>query len=279
MISRCLIESIMRAPVLIIGAHRSGTTATARALEMLGLQLGQRLDSHREPKALQELHEHYLKQHGAAWHNPAPFLESMRDPDAERNCAEYLRAHIEHNFAAIFGYRNNPRGHWRQARLKLGAAWGWKEPRTTLFASAWLQLFPQARILHVMRHPLTVAISIRQRELEFRAQDDPPINGLDDLDYCLRLALAYIEAGERLARRTSHYRLVRFEDIQANPTKTLEDLGQFCGLRFSRARLIKSASSIRPKGPSTSHEVANELLSRYPQVAKLGYEWKDGPSR
>ncbi len=65
-------------PVLIIGAHRSGTTATARALELVGLQIGQHLDSHGEPRALQKLHEDYLRRVGAAWYNPQPFLNARR---------------------------------------------------------------------------------------------------------------------------------------------------------------------------------------------------------
>src|ERR1700757_5205169 len=132
----------MRAPVLIIGAHRSGTTATAQALEILGLQIGQRLDSHRESKALQQMHEEYLRSVGAAWHHPAPFIESIRTTEGEQRCVNYLRENMQRNFAHIFGYRKDLRGLWMVARLKFGALWGWKEPRTTLFAFAWLEVFP-----------------------------------------------------------------------------------------------------------------------------------------
>src|SRR2546423_1567133 len=176
----------MRPPILIIGAHRSGTTATARALDLLGLQLGQRLDSHHESKALQRLHENYLKRVGARWHDPAPFLEHVRSPNGKQECLAYLREAVIHNFAGIFAYRRNPRGLWLLARRKFGVVWGWKEPRTTLFASIWLEIFPDARIVHVLRDPLAVAISIRRRELEFRSRGDSPNLQLDDLDYCLR---------------------------------------------------------------------------------------------
>lgn len=267
----------MRAPILILGAHRSGTSATARALEILGLQIGQRLDSHREPKALQRLHEKYLKRFGAAWHNPTAFLESIQTEEGERQCVEYLRENLRRHFASILGYRKDPRGLWFLARLKRGAPWGWKEPRTTLFAPAWLRIFPEARVIDVIRHPLAVAKSIRQRELEFRAAGDPPTPGLDEIDYCLRLALNYIGIGERLAIRAAHYRRVRFEEIQADPTQRLKELADFCGLGFRRAQLNKSAATIRPESSSPWHGFseasARELLSRYPSVAKLGYEW------
>ncbi|MEY2601137.1 MAG: hypothetical protein QOJ36_456, partial [Verrucomicrobiota bacterium] len=119
-----------RPPVLIIGAHRSGTTATARALELLGLQIGQHLDSHREPRPLQKLHEDYLRRLGAAWHNPQPFLKWIESVEGKQDCVSYLRSNVRRNFARIFGYRSNPKGLWLRARLSVGAPWGWKEPRT-----------------------------------------------------------------------------------------------------------------------------------------------------
>ncbi|HZR78680.1 MAG TPA: sulfotransferase, partial [Chthoniobacterales bacterium] len=143
-----------RPPIMIIGAHRSGTSATARALELLGLQIGQDLDSHREPRALQILHEEYLHRIGAAWHSPEPFLNWIASAKGKGDCVSYLRDNLERRFSRIFGYRRNPKGFWLRMRLKMGEPWGWKEPRTTLFAPAWLQIFPEARILHVARDPL-----------------------------------------------------------------------------------------------------------------------------
>jgi len=241
----------MRPPVLIVGAHRSGTSATARALEILGLQIGQRLDSHCEPKALQRLHEEYLRQVGAAWHNPAPFIESIRTADGQRNCADYLRANLRRDFARIFSYRKNPRGLWLLTRLRFGTPWGWKEPRTTLFARAWLQIFPGARIVHVVRDPLAVASSLRERELRFQAAGDAPSGRVDNLDYCLDLVRIYTEVGERLADSEAYLR-VAFEDIQTNAQKTLGELARFCGLRFSAKHLTSAAATIRTSQPFDS---------------------------
>lgn len=267
-----------RAPILIIGAHRSGTTATARALALLGLQLGQRLDSHHESKAMQRLHEDYLKSVGAAWHHPGPLLERVATAEGERDGAEYLRSHAQREFSPLFGYRQNLKGWWLRARLRSGAAWGWKEPRTTLFAPAWLQIFPEALFIDVVRHPLAVATSIRARELKFRAEGDRPTPGLDQLDYCLRLALTYVEAGERMAGRTRNYRRVRFEEIQANPGRVLEGLANFCGLRSTRARLAQAAASIKPENSrwrdGLPEETARQLMASHPTVETLGYSWR-----
>jgi hypothetical protein len=265
-----------RPPVIVVGAHRSGTTATIHALELLGLQIGQRLDSHREPKGIRTLHDEYLRRCGAAWYDPTAFLESVQTPGGKRNCAEYLGESLRRRFAWIFGYRKNLKGLWLLMRIKLGTPWGWKEPRTTLFASSWLELFPDARVVHVIRNPLAAAMSIRQRELAFRAAGDPPKPQLDDLDYCLRLVLLYIGAGEGLATRARNYRRIRFEEIQADPSMQLRELAEFCGLRFSPAQLARASASIRPEIPApwrdVSEETARALRSRYPILNQLGYE-------
>jgi hypothetical protein len=235
----------MKPPVLIIGAHRSGTSATAHALEIVGLQIGQRLDSHYEPKALQRLHEDYLRGVGASWHHPTPFLEKIKTPNGLHDCADYLRSRVDAHFGRVFGYRNNPKGCWRRLRLKFGAAWGWKEPRTTLFAPAWLEIFPGARVVHVARDPLAAAESIRERELKFQAAGDRPTQSLSDLNYCRRLVETYLRAAEQLAASLS-YKRIQFEELQANPPAMLEELAIFCGLHPTTQQLAMAAASIRP---------------------------------
>lgn len=272
------IKKRQRPPVLVIGAHRSGTTATARCLELLGLQLGHRLDSHREPKSLQRLHDHYLAEIGAAWHRPEPFLEHVKTAEGKQRCIEYLRAHTQRDFARTFGYRKNLKGLWLLARQRFGAHWGWKEPRTTLFAECWLEVFPEARIVQVIRHPLAVARSIRRREMRFRDSGDLPKDRLDDLDYCLRLAFTYIEAGQHLSASTSRYYSLRFEDLQSKPRETLRTMAAFCGLTPTEAQLGAAAREIRPpSAPSErsglSPDSVRTLLENYPGVGRLGYSW------
>ena len=264
--------SSLRPPVIIIGAHRSGTTATARALRLLGLQLGQRLDSHDEPRELQRLHEDYLRHMGGSWHKPGPFLASLTTMEGRKACVEYLSQNLRPGLA-VFSYRKGLVGWWLRKRLRSGAAWGWKEPRTTLFAECWLELFPEARILHVVRNPLAVATSIQRRELEFQAKGDPPNGEVADFGYCVELAMTYVEAGEALAGRTSHFCRVRFEDIQNDAPEQLTKLADFCELRVSRRRIKRAADTIRPTRSDTLQQIQakRELLTRYPLAVKLGY--------
>jgi hypothetical protein len=263
----------MRAPVLVIGAHRAGTSATAEALRVLGLQTGQRLDSHSEPRGLQRLHEEYLHRVGGAWHSPRPLIEWLAMERGERHCVTYLQNAVRRQFPATFGY-GEIRGLWPLIRIRTGAAWGWKEPRTTLFVPAWLKIFPDAKILHVVRHPLDVALSIQHRELQFRQAGDPPSDRLDDFATSFDLALLYVKRAEAAAKLTERFHRVRFEDLQANPAATLRRLAEFCEVRPNR--IGQAAAGIRPQKLGHSRDIpqqiARELLGRNPLATQLGYD-------
>jgi hypothetical protein len=261
-----------RPPLIIIGAHRSGTTATARALRLLGLQIGLRLDSHDESRQMQRLHETFLREIGAAWYNPTPFLAFLSTPEGKPSCARYLRSQIETDLS-VFGYDKGLES-WRFAkRLAQGISWGWKEPRTTLFASCWLRVFPDARFLHIVRDPLAVAYSIQRRELEFQSRGDAPSGRISNFEYCVDLAITYVEAGEAVATETPHFARVRFEDIQADPLGELTRLATFGNLNFTERQMRKAAATIRPNRPDTLKQVSDkrELLARYPLAGRLGY--------
>jgi sulfotransferase family protein len=261
-----------RPPVIIIGAHRSGTTATTRALRLLGLQLGERLDSHDEPREMQKLHETFLRELGAAWYNPAPFLAFLTGAEGKPSCAKYLRDRVKPDLS-IFGYGKTVKG-WRlRRRLPRGVAWGWKEPRTTLFATCWLRVFPEARFLHIVRNPLAVASSIQRRELEFQAKGDAPSGRVGDFNYCVDLAMTYVEAGEAVAVQTPHFYRVRFEDIQADPVKELTKIASFCDLNYTERQMRRAAATIRPVAIDELSKIEENsgLLTRYPVAAKIGY--------
>jgi hypothetical protein len=265
----------VRPPVIIIGAHRSGTTATARALELLGLQLGQKLDSHRESKALQRLHEGYLNRFSASWHHPQALIDALKNAAAGEECASYLRAAKATRFAKVFGYRRDIKGWWLRRGLKHGKPWGWKEPRTTLFARPWLKIFPGARFVQVVRHPLAVALSIRQRELRFREKGDEPLPDLDRLEYCLRLALTYVDVGQTVREFTPNYFWLRFESLQSASQETLRELAKFCLLNPSETEIERAAASIRPatSAPDSLSSADIEVVTPMRDSLKpLGYD-------
>lgn len=269
---------MQRPPVLIIGAHRAGTSATAEALQQLGLKIGERLDSHSEPRGLQRAHEEYLHRVGAAWHTPQPLIDWLTTDEGRDDCFRHFQQIIRRDFRGAFGYRGL-RALFSLAMVKSGAAWGWKEPRTTLFAPVWLRIFPTAKFLHVLRHPLDVALSIQARELKFRAGGDLPNDDLHELAACVRLAITYLEQGDAVSRLTENYREIKFEDLQRQPHETLRTLAEFCGLKPRETQLDRAASAIQPESAgrwrTLPRETARQLLAQHPIAARLGYTVDD----
>jgi hypothetical protein len=184
-----------------------------------------------------------------------------------------LRAAKTARFAKIFGYRRSLKGWWLRHRVKSGKPWGWKEPRTTLFAQSWLRIFPDARFIHVVRNPLAVALSIRHRELRFREAGDQPTPDLDCLEYCLRLALTYVDAGETVREFTPNYLRLRFESLQTSPREMLRELAEFALLCPSGKEIAQAAASIHPVStPTLSPGDLEAVEPMRDSLRALGYD-------
>jgi glycosyltransferase involved in cell wall biosynthesis len=132
----------------ITGMHRSGTSLVANALARAGLRLGDKLkgptpfnpDGYFEDVDLVGLHDRALARRGIAWHTPSDPGPLSFPPDL----AEEARALLGRKMGGV-------------------GAWGWKDPRTTLFLDFWADAFPDARFVFVYRDPSCVAASLLSR--------------------------------------------------------------------------------------------------------------------
>ncbi|MFM1823626.1 MAG: hypothetical protein RI967_1892 [Planctomycetota bacterium] len=145
----------MSVPVAIVGMHRSGTSLVAGLLAKAGVPLGDELlganihnpHGHHEDTAFLALHDRLLAANGTDW-TLAGAPADLEIPEALRDEAARIVA--------------------RRAGAARGAAWGWKDPRTTVFLPLWEELLPDLRVVVVFRRAATVAASLRRRR-------DPPL--------------------------------------------------------------------------------------------------------
>lgn len=149
----------MREPVLVLGMHRSGTSLIARALTRLGVFMGGHLDPNHEAYAFQELNRFVLREAGARWDEPEPLMDMLQDPEVRGLVRAHLERMVHSPYMRIFiGTRLR-----RRSPLERLGLWGWKDPRTVLLLPVWLEVFPGARLVHVRRHGVDVAASLRAR--------------------------------------------------------------------------------------------------------------------
>lgn len=147
-----------------VGMHRSGTSLVAQVLEEIGLFLGWRKDINHEAWFFLRLNDWLLHQCGGAWDQPAPIRHLLANPLGRRMVGDYLRFMLGAPRAATF------LGPWQYLRYRSVAAidrpWRWKDPRNTFTLPLWLDLFPEARIVHIYRHGVDVAASLKRRQSE-----------------------------------------------------------------------------------------------------------------
>ena len=142
--------------ILVLGMHRSGTSAIARVLNLLGADLGSRLlpavpdvnDAgfweHADAVAIDEK---LLLWHARPWHavQPPPALGEHLARQARRDIAVL----IGRDFAA-------------------SPLWAIKDPRMSLLAPVWIDALAEtgvsARVVVAVRHPDEVAASLHRRD-------------------------------------------------------------------------------------------------------------------
>ena len=195
-------------PVIILGMHRSGTSALGGALEPLGLTVGKTVMAPQadnpkgffENDALTELHEKFLAAIGSNWQDLEPVSsEKFEGAVAQRFQRKLLRLLIDE-----FG-GNRPLI---------------KDPRMCRLMPLWVPLiqerFPLARFLLPIRHPVEVAYSLRQR-------------GHVTLDQGLKLWVVHVLEAERTTRGFPRV-FTTYDQLMRSPAETVLRLANDLGL-------------------------------------------------
>lgn len=185
---------------IVLGMHRSGTSALARLLNLAGLAFGPPeaampadVDNPRgfwERQDVYELHEWVLAAVGAAWDRPLDF-EPDRLPQEIRDTFLARAARIIEAFP-----EERP--------------WFIKDPRLCLTLPLWRRTLARPVCVHILRHPLEVAASLAAR------------NGLP-LDVGLALWELHVVRARRAAWGLPWVG-VRHHDLLADPVGTLADV-------------------------------------------------------
>lgn len=140
--------------VLVLGMHRSGTSAATRVLTLLGLATCPTEDmvrgpwnpsGHWESRTLMTFDDGLLRQMGCAWWAPPPAGPGYDEAAARITASPAAGRRV---FAQV--HHDRP--------------WVWKDPRACLLVPYWRQaLGPRTAAVVVARHPVDVAASLERR--------------------------------------------------------------------------------------------------------------------
>jgi hypothetical protein len=141
--------------VCILGMHRSGTSLTARLLNLLGVNLGP--EAHLvepasdnpagfwEHRRIFRINKQILLRFGGHSHEPPVFPPGWESSPELDDLRQRARAIVHEDFSTA-------------------ALWGWKDPRTCLTVPFWQGILPSMEYVICVRHPLAVARSLRERD-------------------------------------------------------------------------------------------------------------------
>lgn len=247
-----------RAPVIIIGMHRSGTSLLTRALQRFGFFMGIGTSRNEEAAFTNALNNWIFRHAGATWDQPEPMELLLRDHDLRPHLHDYLAGIVDGPASMRF---LGPTRWMRYGGLSgIDRPWGWKDPRNTYTLPLWLELFPEARVLHIVRHGVDVAESLRSRrahELSRNLARYRNLRGLyhanpfapkrrpfaghercASLEGGFSLWEAYVDkAREHVDTLNAHALEIRYEDLVAEPETVLEHALDFCGIEVTFDRI------------------------------------------
>lgn len=196
--------------------HRSGTSLVAKVLEKAGIFMGVIKDHNYEAMHFLSLNQQTLWAAGASWMEPVV---------PEKIYWKTIPAN------AIFEEHFKFSGRLQKLKYTLiNPAWGWKDPRNTFTLPMWLDLFPNAKVLHITRDCEEVAQSLCNRNKVKGEVHDPR---LDDMDFNRELWRKYIEQGRSYASQLGNrYFEIDYKDITSLNPEALKKMEEFCGVKL-----------------------------------------------
>ena len=151
------VAAVASVALLVLGMHRSGTSALTRVLNLLGVALGEDLMPSGpdnplgfwEHQGIVSVHETLLVALDRRWDDPRPMPDGWLDSAAARDAGEAITAIVQRDFAGV--------------RL-----WAVKDPRLCRLMPLWRRVLAdlgiEPRVLLVSRHPHEVAASLLRRD-------------------------------------------------------------------------------------------------------------------
>ncbi len=231
-------------PLIVIGMHRSGTTLLARQLEDLGFAMG-KWQGKRTSEAMFFRHRNQLlfSLTHAGWDTPESFLRALDNPDWRRAFARVAACDLGTIRTLNF---LPPKALARVTRAP-NRFWGFKDPRTSLTLPVWRDIFPDAKIINIVRDGNAVASSLYQRSKKW-LHDGLPLS-LVTLDPAIGLSLwaEYVLTVQKhcMSLPQDQYHEIRYENLLQAPKTELLGVAEFAGMNVNSEKVEIAASRVK----------------------------------
>jgi hypothetical protein len=287
-------------PIVVIGMPRSGTTLVTEILDRLGVFMGVWQDVNREAVTFQGIDHWLLGSAGGGWTKPEPLGTAAEDPARRAQLSSAALSRLQ-------GRRGVSYLGWPRL-LRFGSIerqtglWGWKAPRSTWTLPVWRELFPDLRVVHVVRHGVDVAASLREilagsgTQAARRRAALPlsmflwrgrralrpvrrywwvePHDRLGSLAAALDLWTRYVDRGRAQVRELGDRAIeLRFEDLADGAEAAVRSLGRLCGIDPTSRQLSAASGLVDPRlsDPGRTPELRKFAERHSGLLARYGY--------
>jgi len=216
-------------PIIILGMHRSGTSLLSRILTQLNVHMGKVLDPNHESTAFKEMNKALLGRLNCNWVRPHPFVDKIKEESffsESMNSARLLMV----QWSSLYG------------SFDVSLPWGWKDPRNSLTLPVWLAMFPNAKVIHMIRNGIDVALSLARREpRRYLHRTDVPRLFPPTIMQGYRLWEQYLTTICQYENLTSNtqWLSIYYESLVQHPTDQIRNLVSFLGLDVPQEQLEK----------------------------------------
>jgi len=190
-------NDFFRRPLIICGFPHSGTRLLAELLARVGIYQEVNSPTY-EWNYIQMLNSFLLPN----WQQPDAIRDFAPDPAWPIPVAEVAAK------LAGFGYSGV-------------VPWGHKDPRNSATLDAWIDAFPGARVVNIVRNPLDVLGTLPDRYAKFSPNGDVPQQAIE---FWTDVWIAYLEKTRQAVTRVAHAVEVRFAALCDTPIEVLSNI-------------------------------------------------------
>jgi hypothetical protein len=277
-------------PLIVLGMHRSGTSLAVRLLTSVGIHMGHQLSRDAEAVFFQKLNRRIFRSVDVKWGYVDPLIEAMETQSFVEEQTRIMLTELftekrllgrEIKISEFFGPQL-----WPEVKQNKLIYWGWKDPRTTITFPVWLKIFPNAKVLHLLRNGIDVAISTHRRSLKQQRNflkrtlplDYSPITL--DFEYCFQLWQVYVSfvLENKPLISEGNYLEIRFEDLLSEPEQYLRSITEFVEYPVQEEKLNAAIEQVNQSRLDNS-VLAAKYRQQIPSLAsntlmqQLGYSY------
>lgn len=252
------------APIIVIGSHRAGTSMVCRVLEDLGVFMGWKKETNNEAWFFLKLNRWLFQISSANWDSPENIKHLLEKTEVYDLTVDYVKQILNSPHSIEF---LGPSKYLKYKSVQnIDFNWGWKDPRNTFTLPLWLDIFPNAKIVHVYRHGVDVAQSlyVRNKKEVKQAQDlhakrkllykiIKKKGGFNDsiitnqLNNCFGIWEQYIQQSFNYVNTLENECFsIKYEDFLEDPETHMRKLVKFCGLTVADEKIKDKCSAINP---------------------------------